>query len=180
MKFPLISMLFVGLLITGCGGYKPAQTATPFLSPTPDLCSSTNLSSTAAKVNNLMRQFDDYAQLASNTPQTPLVQVIPLMQALRRDAEDQPIPPCLRNLIGLQLLNMNTTIQTLLAFQSNAKADTLNAGIAQARQTHDQYTIELARLLGLTVVAPPSATAGAQLLPVTSTPAQLVFRMFTP
>jgi hypothetical protein len=66
---------------------------------------------------------------------------------------------------------MNTTIQTLLAFQSNAKADVTNAGIAQARQYHGQYTLELARLLGLTVVAPPSVTPGAQAPQSTNTPA---------
>jgi len=109
-----------------------------------------------------MRQFDDYATLASNTQQSQLVQVIPPLQAIRRAAEDQLVPSCLKDLIGFQLLYMNTTIQTLLAFQSNAKADVTNAGIAQARQYHGQYTLELARLLGLTVVAPPSVTPGAQ------------------
>ena len=168
MKIPFFLILIVSLLLSGCGAFTPSQTATPVLSPTPDLCSPTNLPPAAAQVNKLMRQFDDYAELASNTPQAQLVQVIPLMQAMRRASEDQPAPPCLKNLIDLQLLYMNTTIQTLLAFQSNAKSDTLNAGIAQARQTHDQYTVELARLLGLTVVAPPSATAGAQVLPATT------------
>jgi len=161
MKISSLLILITSLVLVGCGANKPAQTATPSLSPTPDLCSPANLTSSVTQVNNLMRQFDDYASLASNTQQSQLVSVIPPMQAIRRAAEDQSVPPCLKNLIGYQLLYMNTTIQTLLAFQSNAKAETLNAGIAQARQSHDQYTLELAHLLGLTVVAPPSATAGA-------------------
>ena len=170
MKISLFLILMFSLVLAGCGGIKPAQTATPSLSPTPDLCSPANLKSSVTNINNLMRQFDDYASLASNTQQPQLVQVIPPMQAIRRAAEDQAAPPCLKNLIGFQLSYMNTTIQTLLAFESNAKADTLNAGIAQARQAHDQYTLELVHLLGLTVVAPPSITPGAQVPQSTATP----------
>ena len=105
---------------------------------------------------------------------------IPPMQAIRRAAEDQQVPPCLKNLIGYQLLYMNTTIQTLLAFQSNAKVETLNAGIAQARQSHDQYTLELAHLLGLTVIAPPTAAAGAQVPQLTNTPAPAAITVINP
>ena len=170
MKFFSVFILIVSLLITGCGVSNPASTPTPSLSPTPDLCSTANLASSVTQVNNLMRQFDDYAAVASNTQQAQLVQIIPPMQTIRRAAEDQRVPPCLKNLIGFQLVYMNTTIQTLLAFQSNAKADTLNTGIAQARQAHDQYTLELAHLLGLTAVAPPSATAGAQVPQPAETP----------
>jgi hypothetical protein len=171
MKISVLPLLIITLLLTSCGAFKPAPTATPSLSPTPDVCSSANLPSAVIQVNNLMRQFDDYATLASNTQQSQLVQVIPPLQAIRRAAEDQLVPSCLKDLIGFQLLYMNTTIQTLLAFQSNAKADVTNAGIAQARQYHGQYTLELARLLGLTVVAPPSVTPGAQAPQSTNTPA---------
>lgn len=177
-KIVLLSLTTLLIVLTACGKSTPAPTATA--SPTPDPCSSANLPSAVAQVNNLMRQFDDYSTLASNTPQTQLVQVIPAMQAIRRAAEDQAVPSCLRNLKQLQLLHMNITIQTLLAFQSNAKADTLNAGIAQARQYHDQYTLELARLLGLTVVAPPSATAGAQTPQSANTPSPTTFVVVNP
>ncbi len=55
---------------------------------------------------------------------------------------------------------MNSVINTLIAFMGGAGQQSLDQGIALARQQHDQYTLELARLLGLTVVpatAPPSA-----------------------
>jgi hypothetical protein len=171
MKIFAWLLLVISLLLTGCTTFQPGPTATPSLSPTPDMCSSTNLPPAANRVNNLMRQFDDYATLASNTQQSQLVQVIPYMQAIRRAAEDQPVPPCLKDLIGFQLSYMNTTIQTLLAFQSNAAADVTNAGIAQARQYHGQYNLELARLLGPTGVAPTSATPGAQTPKSSNTPA---------
>ena len=157
------------LSLAACSAFKPAATATP--SVTPDPCSSKNLPATLTPMNNLMRQFYDYAELANNTPQSQLVQVIPPLQAILRAAEDQAVPSCLKDIKGYQLQYMNTTIQTLLAFESNAKPDVLSAGRAQAHQYHNQYTIGLARLLGLTVVVAPTATAGAQAPQPTGTPA---------
>jgi hypothetical protein len=63
-------------------------------------------------------------------------------------------------------------ISTLLAFmhvsnpqaidcnnmQNNAEAQVICQSIALARQQHDQYTLELARLLGLTIVPATEAT----------------------
>jgi hypothetical protein len=46
---------------------------------------------------------------------------------------------------------MNTVINTLIAFLGGSDQKTVDQGIALARQQHDQYTLELARLLGLTV-----------------------------
>ena len=148
--------------LAACGAIKPAVTATPSPSATPDPCSAKNLPTTITPMNNLMRQFDDYATLAANTPQSQLVQVIPPLQAILRAAEDQAVPACLKDIKGYQLQYMNTTIQVMLAFESNAKSDVLSAGRAKAHQYHNQYMIGMARLLGLTVVVAPTATAGAQ------------------
>jgi hypothetical protein len=152
------------LLFTACSTFKPVptDTLTPSPSSTPDLCSGANLQSEVKMINDLMRQFDDYSTLAFNTPQSQLVQVIPAMQTIRRTAQDQVVPPCLQVLKNYQLLYMNTAIETLLVFESNSKSTALGGGIAQSRLYHDQYTIELAHLLGLTLVSPPTVTAGAQ------------------
>jgi hypothetical protein len=157
--------------LAACGAIKPALTATPSPSATPDPCSPKNLPATITPMNNLMRQFDDYATLAANTPQSQLVQVIPPLQTILRAAEDQAVPSCLRDIQGYQLQYMNTTIQIMLAFESNAKSDVLTAGRAQAHQYHNLYTIGLAHLLGLTVVVAPTTTAGAQAPTPSVTPA---------
>jgi len=47
---------------------------------------------------------------------------------------------------------MNTVINTLIAFLGGTDQESINQGIAQARQQHDQFTLELTRLLGITVV----------------------------
>ena len=162
----------VFLFLSACGKLAPAilVTSTPSLTATPDLCSTSNLPNAVKAVNELTRQFDDYASLASSTPQSQLVQVIPPLQAIRRASEDQGVPSCLKQLKIYQLSYMDTFIQTMLAFESNANADVLKGGVAQAQQYHNQYVIELAHLLGMTVVVPPSVTAGTPAPGKTNTP----------
>lgn len=121
---------------------------------TPDLCDATNLPLEVEKVNAYMREFDDYAALASNTPQAQLVTVIPEMQRVLRAAQDQSVPPCLSELKGLQIGHMQTVVQTLIAFVGNSDANLVAAGIAQARELHARYDIEMARLLGITLSVP--------------------------
>jgi hypothetical protein len=157
MKKILPLVLCWCLLLTGCGPLAFLSPPTP--SATPDPCSPQNLPGEATKVNNLMRQFDDYSSLAFGTPQSQLLQIIPQMQDVRRAAEDQPVPACLKDLKQLQLMHMQVTLDTLIAFQANrTNTDLVNAGIQQARKYHDEYTLELASLLNLTVVVQPSGT----------------------
>jgi hypothetical protein len=103
-------------------------------------------------VHRHMREFDDAAILASNMPRDSLSNSIADLQRIRREAEDEPIPDCLLNLKGYQVQHMNSVINTLIAFLSGTDQQSLDQGIALARQQHDQYTLELARILGITVV----------------------------
>ncbi len=145
---------------------------TPSLTATPDLFSTSNLPNTIKPVNDLTRQFDDYSALARNTPQSHLVQVIPPLQAIRRAAsEDQGLPTCLQQLKSDQVSYMDAFIQTMLAFESNASPDVLKAGMAQAQQYHDQYLVEMARLLGVTVVPSPTPIQGTPNPGITGTSA---------
>ena len=171
------------LFLSACSKLAPAimGTSTPSLTATPDLCSASNLPNTVKPVNDLMRQFDDYAALASSTPQSQLVQEIPPLQTIRRAAENQAVPPCLKQLKVDQLSYMDTLIQTLLAFNANASSDVLKGGSAQAQQYHNQYVIELAHLLGMTVVVPPSITPGTPPTPgKISTPAPSAITITNP
>jgi len=124
-------------------------------------------------VHKLMREFDDASLLASNTPLEQLNPTIANLQRIRRAAEDLQVPDCLVTLKQYQLTHMNTVINTMLGFLSGADPEALNRGIALARQQHDQYTLELANLLDLTVVAPPTAD------PLTGTPAAVVTPTFS-
>ena len=126
------------------------------VTPTPDPCAPENISAEVEQVHKLMRKFDDASLLASNTPLDQINPSIADLQRIRRDAEDQRPPACLSTLQLYQLAHMNTVINTLLGFLSGTDAETLNQSIALARQQHDQYTLELASLLGLTVVAAPT------------------------
>jgi hypothetical protein len=168
--------LLVFILVTACGGESIPATVTPVPATlTPDPCSEANLPVEVGKVNKWMREFDDYSALASNTPQSQLVTVIPEMQRVLRETEDQAVPACLADLKKLQTDHMKTVVQTLLAFISSSDSKVVNAGITKARELHAQYDIEMARLLGvtLTVITPVVPTQPAQPTP-TATPTPLV------
>jgi hypothetical protein len=153
-------LITASILLAACGGAEPAPEATGIpVTPTPDLCSAENLPAEVAKINKLMREFDDYSVLASNTPQSQLVLVIPELQRILRDAEDLSVPPCLNTLKELQIAHMTTVVQTLIAFMSNPESSVINAGVAQAREQHLQYDLEMARLLGFTLIAPTGTPA---------------------
>jgi hypothetical protein len=163
-------ILLISLTLAACGKKVTAtpEVVAPVFTSTPDLCSSENLPAEVAKVNKLTREFDDYSALASNTPQSQLIQVIPDMQRVLRDAEDQIVPTCLVDLKKLQLAHMGLVVQILMGFMNTTDAagvDKINAGIAQARKLHGQYDLEMARLLGITLVAPPTLTPGAAATP---------------
>ena len=169
----LFSLLVLSsiLLLTACGLKAPTATPTPAVSPTPDPCSPDRIKMNASRVHELTRAFDDTYQLASSLPRSQVAPQISKLQDIRRVAQDQAVPTCLVQLKKLQLDEMNTAIQAFLAFVGGADQKLVNEGVTAYRQQHDAYTIELARLLDVTVTAPPVTTAGAQAPAAESTPA---------
>ena len=156
MKKLVSYLLPLFLLITSaCANLQTS--AQNFPTATPDPCASENLPVTVQEINDLMREFDDASQLASNLPAQQLPEAISNMQRIRRTAEDLQIPDCLTSLKSYQLNHMNVMLQTLLAFVGGANQETLTNGLAAARQEYDRYSIELVRLLGITL-APIIAT----------------------
>jgi len=173
-----ISILGLMILLAGCGGtpavittgtdtkqaMSPTTESTLVPSSTPDPCSPGQIETEVQKVHEHMREFDDASILASNLPLQELSGPIANLQKIRREAEDEQIPACLTNLKKYQIAHMNTVIGTLVAFLGGSDKNTLEQSIAIACEQHDQYALELGRLLGLTVVP---ATAYA-----VSTPAE--------
>lgn len=157
----LCLFLFLAVFVSACGG-QPAATqvetpATPVTGPDEDPCSPQSLPTTVQPINNLMREFEDTSQLASNLPAKQLPPIISDLQRIRRSAEDLQIPACLTTLKTHQLNHMNLMIQTLLAFVGGTSQEELTNGLQMARQELDQYTLEIIRLLGVTL-APITAT----------------------
>ena len=168
----------LAILLTACGTTPPpvettppapqiiVVTATPRpVTNTPDPCASENIEMEVQKIHAYMREFDDASTLAASRPREDLAASIADLQRIRREAEDQPTPSCLATLKTHQVSHMNSVINTLVAFMGGADQATVDQGIALARGQHDQYTLELARLLGITVepaasVIPPSQTPG--------------------
>lgn len=151
-----VILIFALTFLSACGAQPSVTASIP--TDTPDLCSSSALPGEVGKVHGYMREFDDASLLAANTPRDQLTTVISDMQRIHREAEDQVVPPCLANLKHVQLVHMKTVIETLVTFLSGSNQEILSQGIELARQQHNQYALEYARLLGLTVVVLPTGT----------------------
>jgi len=168
----ILTSLIVTIVLSGCGS-TPAPTSeatsTPLIvestpsavSVTPDPCLPGQVEAEVQKVHKHMREFDDASILASNMPREQLSDSVADLQRIRREAEDEQIPSCLTNLKAYQVEHMNSVINTLVAFIGGTDQQTLEQGIDVARQQHDQYTLELARILGLTVVPASDGTLSA-------------------
>lgn len=165
--FGLYSLIAI-LTLSSCNG-QAALTPIPNITNTPDLCGPDAIPAEVEKIHKYMREFDDASMIATNVPLDQLSTIITDMQRIRRAAEDQIVPPCLSDLKQIQLVHMNTVIETLVAFLGGADPEMLRQGILLARQQHNQYAIEYARLLGLTVVVIPTDTPAAGAA-VTDTP----------
>lgn len=170
LYFKLI-VLILTVILAGCGGSAATPTtaaetaateaperetsAPPVsteVSTTEDPCLPPQIEAEVQKIHRHMREFDDASILASNMPREQLSNPIADLQRIRREAEDEKVPGCLTQLQIHQVEHMNSVINTLVAFMGGTDQQTLEQGIALARQQHDDYTLELARVLGLTVV----------------------------
>lgn len=134
----------------------------PPATDTPDPCGPENIEAEVRKIHAHMREFDDASTLAASRPREDLAESIAELQRIRREAEDQPAPSCLATLKLHQITHMNSVITTLVAFMSGADQAVVDQGIAIARDQHDNYTLELARLLGITVEPASSIITPAQ------------------
>jgi hypothetical protein len=172
-QFIIGLLLAFAVFLSACGSNPPAvienvvntpvATSAPTMTNTPDPCGSENREAEVQKIHKYMREFDDASSLAASRPREQLADAIAELQRIRRESEDQPTPSCLVDLKTYQISHMNSVINTLMAFMSSADQQAVDQGIALAREQHDQYTLELARLLGLTiepatVVPPPAET----------------------
>ena len=172
----LVSLIVLMIVLSSCGNNPTPEPTkitvanTPSPIPaitntlTPDLCASGNVEKLAEKVHSHMREFDDASILAANMARDQLSGPIANLQRIRREAEDEQIPPCLAALKDDQIKHMNAVINTLITFMGGANQQDLGPGIQLARQLHDQYTLELARILGLTIV-PATAIVTPQQTP---------------
>lgn len=148
----LFTIVFT-IILTACGKEAtPISSAAPTITVTPDPCAPGNIEAEVNKIHKHMREFDDTSTVAANMPQEQISGAITELQRIRREAEDEPIPSCLANLKTYQIAHMNSVINTLVAFMGGSDQQTVDQYLALARQQHDQYTVELARVLGLTIV----------------------------
>ena len=178
------SALILAMFLAACGNIAtpaaipiatetamPTHTIPATVTPTPDLCAPENVRAEVDKVHRHMREFDDASTLAASMPREQLSGSIAELQKIRRAAEDEAVPVCLSTLKDYQLKHMNSVIATLIAFMSigdplsidcasaeqSAETEAICENIAFARQQHDQYTLELARILEIPIITATAA-----------------------
>ena len=162
-KFFLCLFAFLLLIVSACGRQPIAAQSNGLITSTAsdDPCAPQNLPTTVQPLNDLMREFDSTSQAVSKTPAQQLPGIISNLQRIRRNVEDTQIPVCLGALKTHQLNHMNLMIQTLIAFVAGASKEELDAGLENARREHDLYSLEIVRLLGITL-APVTTTSPAE------------------
>ena len=163
IRTAMLLVLVLTFLISACGNNAPiatdipdSPTAIPSVTGTPDPCAPGNIEAEVQKIHKYMREFDDGSTLAASVPADQLTPVISDLQRIRREAEDQITPPCLATLKTYQVSHMNIVIGTLINLigysNGTVSREVIDQGIGLARLEHDKYTLELARVLGLTPV----------------------------
>lgn len=125
----------------------PTETLTPIPTVTPDPCAAENLADSVGIVTELQSRFDDLSGKAANVERAQLSIKISELQELLQEALDQDTPPCLETLRDHQVKHMNFVIDTLTAFMQGADEKTVNEGIKNARDEHDEFLRERDRLL---------------------------------
>lgn len=146
------------ILLSGCSQDLVIPTKASVATATPDLCTSEKLPAEVEKINGIMQEFDNAAVVAASAPREKLTAPIAELQRIRRNAEDLSTPACLMPLKETQLAHMNVVIETMMAFMDGAEQNSVNQGIALARQLHNRYLVELAKIAGMTVAPLSSPT----------------------
>lgn len=173
----LTPALILAVFLSGCANTPtaipetippPTDTVIPTITTlaTLDPCGPETIRAEVDKVHRHMREFDDASTLAASMPREQLSAPIANLQKIRREAEDEVVASCLATLKDFQIKHMNSVITTLIAFLSlndplaldctseekSADEEVICQSIIDAREQHDQYTVELARILEIPII----------------------------
>lgn len=99
-----------------------------------------------------------------------MVQVILVLQAIRREAINYNPPECLKGLKEAQVNFMSGVVLTSISIMSSASQDTIKNQLTQTRSLRAAFDQELANQLGLKyITATPAPTIPPTAIPPTST-----------
>jgi hypothetical protein len=122
-------------------------------------------------IARIMGEFDDTSYLIQSIPdRNQMVQVILVLQAIRREAINTKPPECLKVLKEAQVNFMSGVVLTSISIMSSATDDTVKNQLTQTRSLRAAFDQELANQLGLQyVTATPAPTIPPTAIPPTST-----------
>lgn len=139
-------------------------------SATPNPCDKSNVQTSVKQFTDLTREFDDTSYVASFTPQAQLVEPVLKLQEVRRKVQAIEAPDCFAQLKKLQIIYMNGVVTALVHFLGGAQGNQVQAEIAATRSLRVDYETELAKVLGVTYVPPPTVPPQATSAGATETP----------
>jgi uncharacterized protein YraI len=126
-------------------------------------------------IARIMGEFDDTSYLIQSIPdRTQMVQVILVLQSIRREAINNKPPECLKALKDAQVNFMSGVVLTSISIMSSAAGDTVKNQLAQTRSLRSSFDQELANQLGLKyITATPAPTIAPSAVPPTRTVSQV-------
>jgi hypothetical protein len=119
--------------------------------PTPDPCSAGEIKRYAEAIRDVSREFADAYTVATSAPRMSLAPVIQDLQAIRREAEDLEVPECAAPAKDALIAYMNVAIEAFTAFMSQKSDRHVATVFERANALLDDYTIEVVKLIGVTL-----------------------------
>jgi len=190
MRFYVMAAMMLSLLTASCSAVRmpegsptqpqplsPAYTQPAVVSlatqvPVVDPCSSLEAKKPEIEtIARIMGEFDDTSYLIQSIPDSgQMVQVILVLQRIRRDAIDNKPPECLKKLKEAQVNFMSGVVLTSISIMSKSDKEAIQKQLAQTRTYRSVFDQELANQLGLKyITATPVPTTAPTAVPPTST-----------
>lgn len=104
-----------------------------------------------SKVHAHMRKFDDASSRAAGVLPDRLLTNINELQQIRHDANSEEVQSSFMDLKTYQIHHMDWVIAILFSRLYGIDQEVTDNKLKEARQIHDQYDLELARLLRVTI-----------------------------
>ena len=127
------------LLIAGVGGWYAYST-------NPAIICRNELPAFLAQTEVVVREWDDAAKVAGQTPRMALAVQIANLQDVRRRTQDIPTPACAQEVKGHLITTMDASIDAYVSFLGQQSESQVAAHFSTANKAMADYATTLTRL----------------------------------
>lgn len=135
----IIGAVMASLLLLSACAIMPGVVPTATPTRDPNVCMPEDVTKYKTLTREIVSQFEDAFQLASNTPRITLSPVIQNMQAIRREAQALELPVCTHNAQNRLIDYMDVSINAFSAFMGQRPEDEVNGLFNAAQLRRSQY-----------------------------------------